>query len=159
MLGALCVVVVDQLRMDSRDSGLLALDSHPGRTVAHLSMALGRSHSATVRLVDGLVRDGLAERRPGTDPRTVAITLTASGTEAARSLRHERAEYLNVLVATMTDAQAAALEPVLETLLAATATEPAARWRTCRLCEEASCEDGRRCPVDAAAPPDRTRDE
>ncbi|SDT07428.1 DNA-binding transcriptional regulator, MarR family [Brevibacterium sandarakinum] len=159
MLGGLAVGIVDQLSVNSRDAALLAIDSHPNKTVAHLSRALGRTHSATVRLVDGLVRDGLVLRRTGCDPRTVALTLTESGATAARQLRENRAHVLNELTSSMSQEEAAALEPLLEKLLAATARDAASRWRTCRLCEEASCEDGQTCPVDAAAPPDGSRDE
>lgn len=159
MLGGLAVAVVDQLRASSRDAALLAVDSHPERTLMHLSTALGRSHSATVRLVDGLTREGLVLRRPGSDTRTVVLTLTESGAATAQRLRNGRARILNELTGSMSPEDAAALEPLLEKLLAATARDAAARWRICRLCEEPSCEDGRPCPVDAAAPPDQGRDE
>jgi hypothetical protein len=44
------------------------------------------------------------------------------------------------------------LEPILERLLETTATDADSRWRTCRLCDEPRCEDGRQCPIDRAAP-------
>jgi hypothetical protein len=50
VLGGLSVAIVDCVAASSRDAALVALDSHPDVSVAHLSRALGRSHSATVRL-------------------------------------------------------------------------------------------------------------
>jgi len=152
MLGGLSVAISDEVAAGTRQAALVALHSHPDRTVAQLSRALGRSHSATVRLVDGLQREGLVRRGPGGDARTVALELTSAGTAAAEAVRAARARALDDLVAALSEEQVARLEPLLERLLAASATDADARWRTCRLCEEPRCEQDRRCPVDAAAP-------
>src|SRR3954470_18962104 len=53
------------------------------RPIEELRHVLALSHSATVRLVDRLVEDGLVERAPGRDGRTVAPRLTGSGRVAA----------------------------------------------------------------------------
>ena len=53
-------------------------------TIADLADALGRSQSATSRLVDGLVKRGFVERRAETDDRRQrTVWLTASGPDAA----------------------------------------------------------------------------
>ena len=152
MLGGLAVAIGDGVGAGTREAALVALRSHPGRTVSHLSRALGRSYSATVRLVDGLERDGLVRRDPGGDARSVALALTLSGARAAAAVRRTRAAILDGLVASLSDAEVRRLEPLLERLLAATATDADARWRTCRLCEERRCESRGSCPVDQAAP-------
>jgi MarR family transcriptional regulator, negative regulator of the multidrug operon emrRAB len=152
MLGGLSVAIGDRVAAGSREAALVALDSHPAVTVAHLSRALGRSHSATVRLVDGLERDKLVRRGPGDDARSVGLVLTAAGQTAAAAVRSARAAGLDGLVDALADADVARLEPVLERLLAATAVDADSRWRICRLCEEPRCETGHRCPVDASAP-------
>ena len=152
MLGGLSVAISDRVAAGSREAGLVALDSHPGVSVAHLSRALGRSHSATVRLVDGLVHVGLVAREAGEDARAVALQLTDAGEAAASEVRHARAACLDALVDVLGDDEVAGLEPVLEHLLAASARDPDSRWRICRLCEEPRCEHAQPCPVDEAAP-------
>ena len=152
MLGGLSVAISDGVAAGSREAALVALLSHRGRTVTQLSRALGRSHSAAVRLVDGLQREGLVRRGQGGDARSVALELTPAGKAAAEAVRAARAGVLDDLVAALSEKQVARLEPLLERLLAASGTDADARWRTCRLCEEPRCEQDRRCPVDAAAP-------
>jgi MarR family transcriptional regulator, negative regulator of the multidrug operon emrRAB len=152
LLGGLSVAISDLVAAGSRQAALVALDSHPDRTVVQLSRALARSHSATVRLVDGLVRGGLARRASAADPRAVLVALTPAGRAAATAVRRDRGQVLDQLVAALSETDVQALEPVLERLLAASATDADSRLRTCRLCDEARCESGRPCPVDEAAP-------
>lgn len=153
MLGGLSVAVTDCVAASSREAALVALDSHPGVSVVHLSRALGRSHSATVRLIDGLARAGLVARESGEDPRAVALRLTQAGGEVAVEVRRTRAACLDELVDVLSDEDVAGLEPVLERLLAASARDRDSRWRVCRLCEEPRCENAAQpCPVDEAAP-------
>ncbi len=152
MLGALAVAIGDVVQAGSRDAALVSLDSHPARSVAELSRALGRSHSATVRLVDGMVAAGLLERRTGADARSVSLVLSAEGAAAAADVRARRADALNQLVRALDSEHVDQLEPILERLLETTATDTDSRWRTCRLCDEPRCEDGRQCPIDRAAP-------
>jgi DNA-binding MarR family transcriptional regulator len=152
MLGGLSVAVGDCVAASSREAALVALDSHPDVSVVHLSRALGRSHSATVRLIDGLARAGLVTRAAGQDPRAVALRLTGAGEAAASEIRRARAACLDELVAVLDDEDVVDLEPLLERLLAASARDRDSRWRTCRLCEEQRCESAvLPCPVDAAA--------
>jgi MarR family transcriptional repressor of emrRAB len=152
MLGGLSVAISDRVAAGSREAALVALDSHPAGTVTQLSRALGRSHSATVRLLDGLERDKLVRRGRGDDARSIRLELTAAGRAAAAAVRSDRAAGLDGLVDALADREVARLEPVLEHLLAASAVDADSRWRICRLCEEPRCETGHRCPVDAAAP-------
>ena len=152
LLGALAVAIEDVVQAGSRDAALVSLDSHPARSVAELSRALGRSHSATVRLVDGMAAAGLLERQPGADSRSVSLVLSGEGAAAAQDVRARRAEALDQLVRALDSEHVNQLEPILERLLETTATDADSRWRTCRLCDEPRCEDGRQCPIDRAAP-------
>lgn len=152
MLGGVAVAIGDGVAAGTREAALVALHSHPGQSVVQLSRTLGRSHSATVRLVDGLERDGLLQRQPAGDARSIALALTAAGAAAAGAVRLSRAATLDALVNALTDPEVARLEPLLERLLAASAVDADSRWRTCRLCEESRCENDGRCPVDEAAP-------
>ncbi len=66
-----------------------------GSTIDQLRQVLGISHSATVRLVDGLVADGHVTRTDHTDDRrSVALTLTAAGRLTARRILAARREAL-----------------------------------------------------------------
>jgi MarR family transcriptional regulator, negative regulator of the multidrug operon emrRAB len=152
MLGGLAVAIGDRMAAGSREGALVVLHSHPNQTVVQLSRALGRSHSATVRLVDGLERDGLVQRRPAGDARSVALALTRAGSKAAEAVRLSRAATLDALVDVLSDSEVVRLERLLELLLAASATDTHSRWRICRLCEEPRCETDGPCPVDEAAP-------
>ena len=152
MLGGLSVAIADRVAARSREAALVALDNHPAVTVTHLSRALGRSHSATVRLLDGLGRDELVRRGTGNDARSIRLELTPAGRAAAARIRSARASVLDGLIDELTDGEVANVEPVLERLLTASAVDADSRWRICRLCEEPRCEFSRPCPVDAAAP-------
>src|SRR5918911_4376543 len=97
MLGGLSVAIGDRVGAGSRQATLVALDSHQAVTVANLGRALGRSHSATVRLVDGLERDDLVRRRAGHDARSIRLELTPAGRAAAAEIRARRADALDGL--------------------------------------------------------------
>ena len=63
----------------------LALIAHkPGLSIRMLSVGVGLSHAATVRLVDRLSTEGLVERREhSTDGRTRSLHLTEAGKVAS----------------------------------------------------------------------------
>src|SRR5260370_39891983 len=59
----------------------------PDESISVLSKRLKLSHSATVRLVDGLAFKGLLERNKGKDGRSVALSLTRTGKTSFDQLR------------------------------------------------------------------------
>ncbi|GHJ35537.1 hypothetical protein Sm713_11460 [Streptomyces sp. TS71-3] len=63
-------------------AALTYLAQQPGSGIDRLKDPLGRTQSATVRVVDRLVSDGFAERRPGRNGRSVSVYLTPRGTAA-----------------------------------------------------------------------------
>src|SRR4051794_40452775 len=71
------------------------------RAIEDLRQALQLSHSATVRLVDRLVQDGLVKRAPGDDGRTVIPTLTATGRRTAGAIQRARASAVKPLLAAL----------------------------------------------------------
>jgi DNA-binding MarR family transcriptional regulator len=143
-------------------AALLALDEFLGGTpVGRLAEALGLTHSGAVRLVALLEREGLAERRPGVaDRRQVEVRLTAAGRTRAAAARGAREAVLVESLSGLDDDDAAALEGLLERVVAARvaarmarrrAGEPGGAW-WCRTCDFAAC--GRpegRCPAQQAA--------
>ena len=136
-------------------AALAVLAQEPGLSIEQLRVPLGRTQSATVRLIDQLVADGLAERREGPDRRSVAVFLTQRGTTAAGQVLDRRNAVLRLATSALAPAERQALEPMLETALAALTTDAAHAERICRLCDVASC-PVETCPVecgtDSAAP-------
>jgi DNA-binding MarR family transcriptional regulator len=145
----------------SGPAALLALEEFLGGTpIGRLAEALGLTHSGAVRLVALLERDGLAERRPGSaDRRQVEVHLTATGRSRAAAARAAREAVLVETLSGLDAAEAAALETLLEKLVAARVTARMARRRSgegfawwCRTCDFTAC--GRpagRCPAQVTA--------
>src|SRR5689334_14121957 len=95
-------------------AALVLLDRPEERTIEDLRQALSLSHSATVRLVDRLVQDGLVERGPGRDGRTVTPRLTGSGRRTAAAVRRARARAVERLLASLEPAERDQLAHLLE---------------------------------------------
>src|SRR5262249_62221255 len=92
LLGALAVGLSDGIssavetttgHAGAMGAALAILAQEPGLGIEQLRVPLGRTQSATVRVVDQLAAEGYAERRPRRDQRPVAVVLTAKGAEAA----------------------------------------------------------------------------
>lgn len=144
----------------SATAALLALegfltDAHVGR----LADVLGLTHSGAVRLVTQLEAAGLAERSPGSDRRRVVVRLTATGRRRALQARTARDAVLQDATSGLSEADAAALEPLLARLVEARVRS---RLRAreqgttgpwwCRTCDVVAC--GRpegHCPAQQAA--------
>jgi DNA-binding MarR family transcriptional regulator len=143
-------------------AALLALEEFLGGTpIGRLADALGLTHSGAVRLVALLERKGLAQRAPGaTDRRQVEVHLTAAGRARAATARSAREAVLVESLDGLDAGAAAALEVLLEQVVAARvaarmarrrAGEPGGAW-WCRTCDFAAC--GRpegRCPAQVTA--------
>jgi MarR family transcriptional regulator, negative regulator of the multidrug operon emrRAB len=113
---------------------------------------LGLTHSATVRVVDRLVSEGLARRREGPDRRSVAVVLTPAGRDAAAAAGRARAETLEEALAGLDPAERAELTRLHEKVLATLTDGRAAAGRICRLCDAHACgHEVGRCPVTQAA--------
>lgn len=153
MLGAFVEAVADTLRAETEQVGgrtgasaaaLTTVAQFPDRSVEFLRRAIGLSHSATVRVVDQLVADGLVERRRSGHGPAVAITPTRRGRERARAVSARRRQVLSGILAQLSPAEIDALASILDTTLAHLASE---RGTTiCRLCDQQACR-ARGCPV------------
>jgi rubrerythrin len=123
---------------------------------------LGLSHSAAVRLIDGLVADGnVVREHTADDRRSVALELTASGRRAARRIIAARQQAIEATLERLSDAEVRSLTRLAERLTE-DVTElrlserregsvPAGGW-LCRLCDFTACgrEEGR-CPAARSA--------
>ncbi|MEM8794265.1 MAG: MarR family transcriptional regulator [Pseudomonadota bacterium] len=115
-----------------------------------LKRILGLSHSATVRLVDRLIADGLVERRSGKDKRTIALYLTGRGGEVREDLLKERLAAIRPLLIALDDAEQETLAVLLSKMLASMETTAGDRHTLCRLCDKRVCTD---CPIPAEEAP------
>ncbi len=131
---------------------LTYLVQEPGLGIDQLKGPLGLSQSATVRLVDRLATDGLVQRRPGRDARSVAIHLTPSGDEVARSILLRRAEMLSAALAPLDGPERERLTALIEKVLGHLTVDWLHGQRICRFCDVPSCPQDT-CPVTTAAGP------
>jgi MarR family transcriptional regulator, negative regulator of the multidrug operon emrRAB len=159
LLGALAVGLSDAIasavetttgHAGAMGAALATLVQEPGLSIEQLRVPLGRTQSATVRVVDQLVAEGHAERRPGRDQRSVAVVLTAKGAETAARVLASRERALNDAVGVLTLGERKALTSALEKVLARITTDRAHADQICRLCDLAACPEPA-CPVELAA--------
>ena len=161
LLGAIALAATDRIRADvaavapnagEGPAGLVVVASFlRGGSIEELSRVLELSHSATVRLVDKLEREGLVEKRSGRDARTVAIFPTDDGVAIADAIQGARMKGLDQLLDPLTGSERAELTRLHEKLLAGLASSGAFRSHICRLCDAHACGHERgRCPVTEA---------
>lgn len=128
---------------------LLTLRYRPGTTGTELAAVAGVAQPTAARVLDGLVRRDLVERRPGAG-RTVPLRLTPQGAARADGLQAARLAALARLLGALPAADRPAFERALDTILAAATTSRAQARTTCRLCDHATC-DGPLCPIGTRA--------
>jgi MarR family transcriptional regulator, negative regulator of the multidrug operon emrRAB len=168
LLGAWALAISDRMagaveatagRGSQAPAALVALHQFAdGSTIEELRRVLGLSHSAAVRLIDGLVADGNVTREPAArDRRSVALTLTPSGRATAQQITAARQRAVETTLEGLTQAELRALTRLAERLTADVAslrlgerlegTTPTGGW-LCRLCDFQACgrSDGR-CPA------------
>jgi MarR family transcriptional repressor of emrRAB len=135
-------------RAGQASAALAILVQQEGLSLEALRTQLDLSQPATVRLVDGLVADRSAARRPGPDGRTRSLVLTRTGRVRARRVLGARRAAADDALAMLTTTERTALEWLLEKMLAGLADE-----RTdviCRLCDLRACPQAI-CPVQSNA--------
>jgi MarR family transcriptional regulator, negative regulator of the multidrug operon emrRAB len=157
LLGVTALTATDRLRCageselshgGSAPAALVHLQAYPGESVEALRRVLCVSQPAAVRVVDRLAGEGLVERRCGPDRRTLALHLTAAGERAAYELLSRRTRSLRLLLDVLEPDEQAALEPLLERLVAALAGDRPEALRVCRLCDRSACTSAPGCPLD-----------
>jgi DNA-binding MarR family transcriptional regulator len=148
LLGVLSLAATDRFRSavegslgrgGAHSGALVHVDAHPGDSIQGLARVLGVSQPAAVKIADRLAADGLMERRPGADRRTLALHLTAEGRAAAGDVLLRRAGELTALLSVLEPDERETLEPLLAKLVAALADDRPSALRVCRLCDRAAC--------------------
>jgi MarR family transcriptional regulator, negative regulator of the multidrug operon emrRAB len=156
LLGAVALGVGDRVlraaeavggRSGARAAALATLAQWPADTIQQLRASLGLTHSATVRVIDGLVADGLVTREHVGGGPAVRPRLTKAGYSEARRVLAARNEALQPLLGLLSDTEVAALTGILERLLGAMTSDYDAGELICRLCELDACPQDV-CPVD-----------
>jgi len=165
LLGVLSLAVADRLREATEDAlsagggaaaaAVVHLEANPGESVSRLGLVLGLSQTGAVRLLDRLAALDLVQRSAGSDGRTVAVRLTEEGARRAEQVRRARIAAARNVLAGLSEAELAALTPVLEQLThrlpAAAAGHQDPEWvdllHLCRLCDRAACAQEPGCPL------------
>lgn len=156
LLGATALAASDRLRAaveqglahgGATPAALVHLCAYPGQSVEALRRVLRISQPAAVRLVDGLVAEGLAERRPGPDRRTLALFLTAAGRRAAHRALTQRAASLREVLTPLNAEEQTQLLSLLEKLAPGLAADRGQALTVCRLCDREACCQEAGCPL------------
>lgn len=118
----------------------------PAESISILSKTLRLSHSATVRLVDGLAAKGLLQRSRGRDGRSVVLSLTRTGKKAFDRLREKRRKAVAEVIDVLSKNEQIQLTRLTEKLLRRLTRDRTSGDFICRFCEIESCPQDR-CPV------------
>lgn len=159
LLGAAALAVTDDLltapaaasRLSmSAAAALIVLHADPGVSVTELGRRVGLTQSAAVRMVDGLERSGLVERR-----RTVGnwtgVHPTSHGRRTAEHLLTARTSHLAGVLNGLDRTEVRDLGRLLAKLLDGLYQGCGAADRMCRMCDRDACtHQGAPCPVGAA---------
>ena len=154
-LGALGVLLSDvgeRVAGDLSPSGaalLLTLRFRRALTATVLADIAGIAQPTAVRVLDGLIRRGLVMRQRRTG-REAPVRLTSLGRKRAQQLLSARLRAIGQLLTPLSRHEHAALEDIVDRLLAAATTSRAFARTTCRLCDHAAC-NGPRCPIGTRA--------
>jgi len=106
---------------------LMLLDAEGGSTVSDLANDLGRSLSATSRLIDQLVQRGIVSRQEDErDRRVKRIALAPLGRELVGRFQRERAEAQLAVMATLTESERTEVMRAMSLLAEAAARRRAA---------------------------------
>lgn len=122
-----------------------------GASQDRLAAVLGLTQSGVTRLVNRLIREGLVMRQRGPDGRTVALALTAAGSEASQRIVGARAETSRTLLGRLDAAEQTQLAGLMSSMLGGLVEDGTDATRICRMCDLTVCHDIDQCPVTAAA--------
>ncbi len=125
-------------------SALVSIAHAPGESIDFLATTLRRSHSTVVRLVGGLVDQGLVSRGSGVDARVVSLELTRSGKQMVRKALASRVLVLDELLSKLDPVERDTLETLSWKLISSNVEDEAHALWICRLCDGEVCDP---CPM------------
>lgn len=129
---------------------ILTLGQYDRQSISEIAAVTALSHSAAVRLVDRLERDGLITRARKQQGRSVPVSLTVKGRRTYTDLRRAQSSALSDILAPLSEEEKAQLVHLAERLLEPMATDRNAKDHICRYCDESVCLQGK-CPVETTS--------
>ena len=97
--------------------GVLKLvELNPGRSQSEIAAAAGLDRSSLTQMLDHLTRQGLIERRPGPDRRTLSLHLTPEGAKVCTAGAERAADHEALIRGLLSEAEAQALIGLLKRL-------------------------------------------
>ncbi len=154
-LAALATMLDDGMRAGFSDlsasaaAAILTLRHRGSLTTSDLASILGVAQPTAVRLIDGLVRSGLA-RRGARQGRSAPLHLQSKGRRRAKRLQAARLRVAGDLLQGLGAADRRSLDRILDQLLAGGTGSRDQVRTTCRLCALDRCA-GDHCPVGTRA--------
>ena len=157
LLGAFAVAATDEIahstlalghRRDADCAAVNFIGHAPGLSVDEIAAVMALSQPAAVRLVERLERDGLVEKRPGENHKTLALHLTSAGRAFRRRLLSERYARIDALLDALDVREREQFEYLLEKMLARHVRDEMHAGSICRLCDERICTP---CPMERMA--------
>ena len=157
ILGAMSLALVDKMEKafgtetglgPSAVAAVIQIGSNPGLSIETLRRFIALTHSATVRLVDHLVEQGLVLRGEGVegDRRSKALRLTDKGDDVFRRNLAARRGVIERAVGALDSEETRSLGQLVEKLLPALVDMGDDQNVVCRVCDEAACVR-ERCPI------------
>jgi DNA-binding MarR family transcriptional regulator len=154
VIGALVLGLADAVLRETENqapekgqaaAAITLLRHEPGMPIEQMRRALGLSHSATVRLVDRLVADGLVMRQANaSDRRAVALHLTDAGNTRCDAILSSRFKRIARALDVLTSVEKETYRLLTEKLLTNFVEDLDHAYSVCRLCDLSSCPN---CPV------------
>ena len=157
IVGAMSLAMVDKMeqafaaetgRGPSAVAALMQIGVEPGLSIERLRRIIALSHSASVRLVDQLVAEGLVRREAsaGSDKRARAIYLTEQGETLFETARAARRRFTEAALSRLSGEERRALDGIVAKMFPALVGPGDDDDVVCRLCDETVCPT-ERCPV------------
>ena len=170
LLGALSLALADHIReateraagmSDAAPAALVSLRESPSeRTIEDLRRLVGLTHSGGVRLVDRLSELGYVTRRVRPPGRSVVVTLTPQGADAADRIERARAAVLDRAIRSLSGPEQDFLASAVSTLIRdiardrldrRAAGDPPRGGALCRMCDFTACgRESGRCPAQSS---------
>ena len=155
--GAIALATVDKMeqafavetgRGPSAVAAITQIGIESGLSIERLRRIVALSHSATVRLVDQLVAEGLVRREAssGTDKRARSLYLTDEGEALFEKAKAARRRVAEVALKKLTERERKSLTAILERMFPAFVGPGDDELIVCRLCDETVCPYDS-CPV------------
>ena len=153
LIGALSVIAADRIgdavagaypRGGETPAAVTAIGAAPGLTVSALQAVLRLSQPGAARLVDRLVADGLAEKRPGEDARQSLVHLTPKGRRMRRKILDARHDAIAGITAPLSRKERDAFAALLNRMLSPYPSCEMDKYQACRMCDQSVCDP---CPL------------